>query len=89
MRDGRRDAAAARNPRHCLCQHQADAHVVQTARGPLQPDLGRGAPAHLASCRHSDLAATTRRRKPVPRRRIPGTRGVTLSLDACDAPEAP
>jgi hypothetical protein len=36
---------------------------------------------HLSRCSHSTLAATTRRYQRVCVKRIPGTRGLTVSLD--------
>jgi hypothetical protein len=70
MTDRRQEQAYARNPQWCQCTNTPDA-----------PSTHR-APAHFTACRHSTLRETTRGR-PAPRlRRLPGTRGVTVNLNA-------
>lgn len=86
MRNRRQEAALRRNPRWCVCMHTADTPTIRTKRGSRQRGLGTwSTSAHFTACQHSTLRETTMVRPQVHLRRIPGTRGVTVSL--ADGPD--
>lgn len=74
-RPSQRKTASKRNPKRCICQHNAQAPRTATSRGMKAYGHTAHAAVHLASCPHSELAVTTAKRSQAAKRKAKRLRG--------------